>query len=478
MPQLTKWSIISVLFLVLVSCRKDETIEPVNPEPEEEEKTICETIPGADCLDPNPQRTGDPTAGYDYLVNGDYIRSGIPYGLFTSYYGSDPTNHLGRTGDNATINYQYTAVDAPNGVRVVAPNCLQCHAQTINGEFIVGLGNTTYDFTIDQGANAGTLRLAIAFAFGPESPEMNASDNFLTAIETVGPHLLTEVKGANPADKLATILAAHRNPDDLTWQSDPSVEISDQVIPSDVPAWWLLKKKYAMFYTGVGRQDFVQFMMASSLLTVDNSSDAEEIEEAFVDVLAYIETLEAPAYPNAIDHDKAENGRIVFENNCASCHGTYGVMETYPNVLIPVSYLGTDPYLAQSNYDQSYFLDWFNGSWFGSGTHAGKLQASDAYIAPPLDGIWATAPYLHNGSVPTLEDLLNSLQRPTYWRRSFSTDDYNFDKVGWNYSVEGAAADNETYNTTLPGYGNTGHTFGDILSDEERADLIEYLKTL
>lgn len=463
---------------MLSSCKKEELVSSVTTEPDYGSPGVCEVIPEAECLPSNMQRNGDAEAGYDYLINGDYIKSGIPYSLFLTYYGSDASNHLNRTGDNATVNYQYTAVDAPNGVRVVAPNCLQCHAQTINGQFIVGLGNTTYDFTVDQGENANSLELAIAFVFGSGSPEEEASKNFLRAIKAVGPHLITEVKGANPADKLATVLAAHRDPDDLSWNDVPWTTISPEVIPSDVPAWWLLKKKYAMFYTGVGRQDFVRFMMASSLLTIDNTDEAEEIEEAFVDVLAYLKTIEAPVYPEVIDSEKAARGELLFNQACALCHGTYGTNETYPNALIPASYVGTDPYLSQSNYDQAYFLNWFNTSWFSNGENPAELVASGSYIAPPLDGIWATAPYLHNGSVPTLEDLLNSPNRPTYWKRSFDTDDYDFEKVGWNYSAVSGASDNETYNTTLPAYSNSGHTFGDLLLEEERADLIEYLKTL
>ena len=95
-----------------------------------------------------------------------------------------------------------------------------------------------------------------------------------------------------------------------------------------------------------------------------------------------------------------------------------------------------------------------------------------------MDGIWATAPYLHNGSVPTLEDVLNSEQRPTFWERGFNSTDLDFDKVGWNYTERSSADSKTVYDTTLPGYGNQGHIYGDRLSAEERRDLIEYLKTL
>ena len=112
------------------------------------------------------------------------------------------------------------------------------------------------------------------------------------------------------------------------------------------------------------------------------------------------------------------------------------------------------------------------------GDHPAKLVPFNGYIAPPLDGIWCTSPYLHNGSVPTLEALLNSSERPKYWSRSYQQNDYNYEEVGWNYTRHEAPGGSAVYNTTLKGYGNYGHTFGDKLSPAQRKAVIEYLKTL
>ena len=108
------------------------------------------------------------------------------------------------------------------------------------------------------------------------------------------------------------------------------------------------------------------------------------------------------------------------------------------------------------------------------------MEPELGYVAPPLDGIWATAPYLHNGSVPTLESLLNSTLRPRYWARSGRSDDYNLDAVGWNFEVLSKPGRKAPwlYRTDLPGYGNQGHTYGDALSASERRAILEYLKTL
>lgn len=123
-------------------------------------------------------------------------------------------------------------------------------------------------------------------------------------------------------------------------------------------------------------------------------------------------------------------------------------------------------------------VDWYNESWFATSYPTSYFEPEAGYVAPPLDGIWATAPYLHNGSVPTLEDLLNSYQRPDYWHRSGESNDYDYQKIGWNYTVEKNGKGKWTFDTTLPGYSNTGHYFGDHLTKGERGAVIEYLKTL
>src|ERR1700727_2103945 len=77
----------------------------------------------------SPQRSGDVAAGYQYLTTGDYIKSGIPYDYFLLGFGRTTANYLQRDSPNAVISHEYTAVKAPNGEVVVAPNCLECHAQ-------------------------------------------------------------------------------------------------------------------------------------------------------------------------------------------------------------------------------------------------------------------------------------------------------------------------------------------------------------
>lgn len=424
------------------------------------------------------QRKGDAKKGYEYLTTGDYIKSGIPYNFFLMAFGKANTNYLKRTGNNEVISHEYTAVKAFNGEVIVAPNCLQCHAQVFEGKLIVGLGNSLVDFTKKQSTNPQTLGMLEAFLKKSAPKQYEAAETFITVAKRISPYLDIETKGVNIADHLAAVLAAHRDPKTFKWSDTPYLKVSNEgIIPTDTPAWWLLKKKNAMFYSGFGRGDFGRFLMASNLLTTKDTSESRIVDERIPDVLAFIYSLQPPPYPNQINQQLASKGRLVFEKNCSSCHGTYGNKGKYPNLLIPESIIKTDPVLFTSSYSSPEFVSWFNKSWFTEGDHPAQLKPFKGYIAPPLDGIWITAPYFHNGSVPTLEGLLNSRLRPKYWSRDFADPQYDYENIGWKYNADSIPV-KYGYNTELKGYGNFGHYFGDRLTVAERKAVIEYLKSL
>ena len=424
------------------------------------------------------QRTGDAIKGYEYLTTGDYLKSGIPYSFFALGAAKDTNNFLQRSGLNKNLPHDFTAVKAPNGEMVVAPNCLQCHAQLFDGKLVVGLGNSFSDFTVNRQGTALMAEKFLKNLTGVNAKKYDAAKSFLTALKAISPRLVTSTKGVNLADGLAALLVSHRDPLTLQWSDSNLLDLPNEIIPTDVPAWWLLKKKNGMFYNGFGRGDFGRFLMASNLLTVSDTSEAAEVDAHFNDVLAYINSIQAPKYPKPVNEQLVKEGSGIFATNCSGCHGSYGAAGKYPNLLVPESIIQTDSALFTSNYSNPQFVAWFNKSWFTSGDHPAKLVPYRGYIAPPLDGVWITAPYLHNGSVPDLEAVLNSKKRPKYWQRSFSAPAYNYNTPGWNYQTLTSAGGSEVYNTTLKGYGNGGHYFGDHLSDKERKAVIEYLKTL
>jgi mono/diheme cytochrome c family protein len=436
--------------------------------------TTAEPVP----IPASVQRTGDAREGFEYLTTGNYLRSGIPLSYFKMGYGKSSLNYLKREGLNANIPYDYTVVKTPNGELIVAPNCLQCHAQVFEGKLIMGLGNSTLDFSKAQKLDPKTAQTVEQILKNLDPKKYEAAEPFLRVVKAIGGQMNTKVRGVNTADRLAALLASHRNPKTFRWSDKALLTVPEEVVPTDVPAWWMLKKKNAMFYNGFGRGDFSRFLMASNLLTVNDTAESREVDAHFNDVLAYINTIQPPAYPNPLNKKLVKQGGILFVQNCSKCHGSYGADGKFPNLLIPESEIQTDSLLYKSNYQSSQFLEWFNNSWFASGDHPARLEPFEGYIAPPLDGVWITAPYLHNGSVPDLESLLNSKERPVYWSRDFDSPEYDYDKLGWKYMRRDSAQGTTVYNTNLPGYGNYGHRYADKFSRRERKALIEYLKTL
>ena len=456
-----------VLFIVfgLTQCKKS----PIGSSPID--------IPASELtfIESSVQRTGDPEEGRDYLLNGDYVDSGIPLDVFLTVYGN-PLYDLEREGINQGVDHSFNAFISSNGVELAAPNCFQCHSSVLDGELVLGLGNVDADFTIDQSGFNTLLSQLIISSYGVSSPEYEAYLPFSQALDATGAYLQTETVGSNPADKLAALLAAHRDPISLEWIEEDQLEVPDEVIPTDVPPWWNLKKKNSMFYTGVGRGDFARISMASSILTLKDTIKAREVDGHFADVIAYINTLTPPPYKEAIDEELAANGSELFGTHCSGCHGNHIENKSYPNLLVGIDLLKTDSRLLDANFGYERFTNWYNDSWFGQEPYAAKLVPQRGYIAPPLDGIWASAPYLHNGSVPDLRSLLKSESRPAIWRRV--GDNYNHNNVGWEYTTVDSKADKFDYDTSLPGYGNGGHTFGDHLTESERNAVLEYLKLL
>jgi hypothetical protein len=107
-----------------------------------------------------------------------------------------------------------------------------------------------------------------------------------------------------------------------------------------------------------------------------------------------------------------------------------------------------------------------------------RFRKTDGYANHPLDGIWARAPYLHNGSVPTLRALLDPPeQRPAMFYRGYDL----FDQAGVGFVSDVAEEGGRRfflYDTALPGNWNTGHLWGTDLPAEDKDALVEYLKTL
>ncbi len=186
----------------------------------------------------------------------------------------------------------------------------------------------------------------------------------------------------------------------------------------------------------------------------------------------FIKEVKPPKYPFAIDQALAAKGSPIFAQNCATCHA-FGGERT--GTVISVAEVGTDRHRldmwtqetvdAYSAYADDYPYDF---------TH---LQKTDGYVSVALDGLWLRAPYLHNGSVPSLTDLLESPDKRTQvFSRGY--DVYDREKVGFVSSGPLAEKQGWKYDTRVEANGNQGHTYGTDLPAEDKQALIEYLKTL
>ena len=232
--------------------------------------------------------------------------------------------------------------------------------------------------------------------------------------------------------------------------------------------------------------------------------------------------LESPRWPTdvfgKIDLDKARQGEAIYRQTCAGCHtlidrDTHTALTGSSNKTaditistVPLGEIGTDPRQAVNFASRVISLEKIGGpanipyleaakvvaggiveQWKNQSAENTQVEAEidkgrpndfrgiPAYRARPLNGIWATAPYLHNGSVPTLYDmLLPAAMRP----KIFYVGSWEFDQVHIGIETGSPFAGAFTFDTRLPGNSNAGHEFGTNLSDPDRMALIEFLKTL
>ncbi len=189
-------------------------------------------------------------------------------------------------------------------------------------------------------------------------------------------------------------------------------------------------------------------------------------------VEAFIKDVQPPKYPFAIDSNLAQNGQAIFDNNCATCHA-FGGERT--GTVIPVAEVGTDRHRLDMWTQEA--SEAYNAYADGYSYDFKHIQKTDGYLSPSLEGLWLRAPYLHNGSVPYLDDLLEVPdQRTKVFYRGYNV--YNPDKVGFVSEGTQAQKTGFKYDTNVEANSNQGHLYGTELAADDKKALIEYLKTL
>lgn len=194
-------------------------------------------------------------------------------------------------------------------------------------------------------------------------------------------------------------------------------------------------------------------------------------------------------YKRRLNKESLARGKAVYMNECTECHGyqsdkEYVFTGARLGKIEPLQYVGTDPYriwsytskMEEYQKEQLFCLPKNRRYRFKN------FKNTNGYANMPLDGLWLRAPYLHNGSVPTLADLLKPPpERPTAFRRS----DTKLDPLKGGFTSPPCSPEsNEDYaltgknfcfDTAVEGNSNKGHEYGTYLSDEAKDDLLTYL---
>ncbi len=240
---------------------------------------------------------------------------------------------------------------------------------------------------------------------------------------------------------------------------------------SDMVPIWNMKARQGMSLHWDGLSASLREVVLSSALG-DGASRKSIQLASLARIEQWLMEVQPPTYPYDVDKALAGEGRAVYDKQCAQCHAPGGART---GTVVPVDEVGTDRHrldmwtpaapVAYNKFAQGY-------PWAFSG-----FKKTSGYVTMPLDGVWLRAPYLHNGSVPSLQELFDppAARRATFYRG------YNvFDPARVGFVSEGDAATRTgmLYDTRLPGNSNAGHLYGTELTAAQKKALIEYLKTL
>lgn len=343
-------------------------------------------------------------------------------------------------------------------------NCLACHGGKVAGRVIPGLGNS------HTALHSLTEDVRITKLKSLKRPGHLDLASLRMPLGTT--------HGTTNSVIFGVALGNLRLPDMRVDRTRPEPKLDHHDM--DAPPFWNVKKKRSLYADGFAPKN-ARVLMQFLLLPSHGPEKLAEWEPDFADILAWIESLEAPKYPFAIDQPLADQGRVVFEKHCTSCHGTYGAKPAYEQQTIPIDVVKTDRVRLEALNRQH--RQWMRDGWM-SRFGADPVEVEPiGYVAPPLDGIWASAPYFHNGSVPTLWHVLHPAERPAIWRRS--ENGYNQQHVGLEFEVfqevpktDSNYSRRQFFDTRIRGKSAGGHDFPSKLTDDEKRQVLEYLKTL
>jgi hypothetical protein len=387
------------------------------------------------------------------------------------------------------------------GIDQVGFNCALCHTSTVRDSpaaqprIVLGMPAQQLDlealvqFVLDCSLDNRTTTDSVAGGFAAAGGRVSLFEQMLMRFGLVD-RLKVQTLGLR--NRIAPILSDRLprwgrgrvdtfNPYkaiQFNWRLDQLPD-SELIGAADYPSLWNQAPREGMHLHWDGNNTSVDERNLSAALgagvtpvTVDHA--------AIKRVRDWIWTLPPPAYPYPIDRALASRGAAVYQQSCIECHAgsrfREGVKEgAHVGEVEDIDRIGTDrhrldSYTAEFAANQ-YAL--YPESVYRF-THFAKTRG---YANQPLDGIWLRGPYLHNGSVPTLRDLLEPPERrPSVFYRGYDL----FDQTNVGFASTVPQADGRTFfrfDTSLPGNGNGGHLYGTTLPDADKRAIVEYLKT-
>ena len=442
---------------------------------------------------------------FKYGSIGGEQSQGIPYWIWRVMPKIFP-EHLPRPGGYAALGFPWeNGSETPVGFSIktvgvprVAFNCALCHTAKYKTE----PNGLTQIVAAGPGHTNDTQGYSRFISYAGSDPKFNA-DNILGEIG--------KIYELSWLDKIvyryvlipATKKALIKNGQQYSWTYEKPIWGPGRIDPfnpikfgilqmgmdetignSDMPPLWNMtaRKKHAMHWDGLNT-DFHECAVAGAIgdgmtyKTYESSAkkNLDRMEEWLMEV-------HAPKSPYGFDRPDgspykvstalATEGKGIFDKNCSSCHAPDGERT---GKVIPVEEVGTDRHRVDMWTAEA--AKRYNAYEKGHNWGFSHFQDVDGYVAVLLDGLWLRGPYLHNGSVPSVRDLLKRPEeRPKLFYRGYDV----LSPVNVGFVSEGQAAEQVgfKYDVNVPGNSNVGHLYGTELADESKQALLEYLKTL
>jgi len=458
-------------------------------------------------------------AALDSFLHRPMGRNGVPMMLFSKFSAvfpdiwGTPDEYMGPQGffknpfkPDSPVPFGFGITTLPNGLQVAQLTCAGCHTGRVigpDGKVITLIGAPNNLFNQFRGSIEDSARDPRFFAvFGKNPLTVGFLEKLMQGRQlsdsTLGAYTYNPQRVHNPPDHHDRATPGYLDAIGVAMPLFTIPEVLDPagaariivaVMPPapaqvDIMSMWRQRARALAQWDGSIASPVYRNLAAAVGVVSDPTAVDYENAKLSADLSR---DLPPPPYPFDVDMKKARKGEKLYARYCAGCH--------YDNnaTIFATSRTGTDPNRALTIQNEGRLR--LTAALRAACTDPATCNLPDdqiirnldvtgrGYVAEPLDGIWARAPYMHNGAVPTLYHVLMPKKRPaTFIRGSLR---YDQRKVGfvWN---ESAASDPYThvFDTTRAGASNRGHDTAEFNGinwsryPDKRDALLEYLKTL